>query len=293
MIYVGIILLCIILAGAGYFFGYRSKGLMRIKYLLDVKDRFAKEGEGAKRLLVGGSDVLYSFDTDAISAKTKMRTVNFGLNVGLGMGFLLDVARKYAKPGDKIVLCLAYSLYFKPSYDIFAYEYYRMFQKRELRRFSLKQQAYYLLGNLKLNLEYKQKQFDLAKSGAYVNVQGSDFAEQKNKPLVFPDAFGSTAATKDLEQFCEECAANDIKVYVTYPSTLYFEDYKTSAYIWQLRDYLLANYNVIGEPWDYMVPREQIFNSVYHVNEQGQAQRTERLLEEIEEQEERPDARAL
>lgn len=286
MIFVMVVLVCGVLGcGLGYFFGYRSKGLLRIRHLLDVKMAFAADVAGPKRLIVGGSDVLYSFDTDRISAATGVRTVNFGLNVGLGMGFLLDVARKNVKPGDEVVLCLAYSLYFKPSYDVFAYEYYRMFRKRELRRFSWRQQVYYLLGNVKLNMAYRQKQFELAESGAYVRVRGSELEARKNTPLVFPAQFKRTAAVRDLEQFCQWCADRDVVVRVTYPSTLRFDVYEASPYLRELQAYLMANYEVIGEPGDYLVTHEQIFNSVYHVNEAGQRARTERFLREVEEAE--------
>ncbi|EUJ23142.1 hypothetical protein PGRAN_09426 [Listeria grandensis FSL F6-0971] len=281
MIFVMVVLCGVVGCGLGYFFGYRSKGLLRIRHLLDVKTAFAADGDGPKRLIVGGSDVLYSFDTDRIGEETGIRTVNFGLNVGLGMGFLLDVARENVKPGDEVVLCLAYSLYFKPSYDVFAYEYYRMFRKRELRRFSWRRQMYYLLGNFKLNMAYRQKQFELAESGAYVRVRGSELEACKNKPLVFPTQFTRTAAVRDLEQFCQWCADQDVVVRVTYTSTLRFDVYDESSYLRELQAYLTANYEVIGEPWDYLVPHEQIFNSVYHVNEAGQRARTELFLREV------------
>ncbi|CAM4245092.1 hypothetical protein LIBO111022_12315 [Listeria booriae] len=276
-----IIFMVLVLIGCGYFFFYRSKGILRIKQLLDIKTKYAQQTTGAKRLIIGGSDVLYSFDTDKIERETAMPTVNFGVNVGLGMGFLLDEAKRQAKPGDEVVLCLAYSLYFKPAYDVFAYEYYRMFEKRQLTRFTWKQHAYYLIGNFKLNMGYKQKQFDISTSGAYVNVSGALLPDEKYKPLQFPVHFRETEAVLKLESFCEYCRQEGIRVRVTYPSTLGFEAYDDSLYLQQLVAYLEANYRVIGTPSDYFVPRAWIFNSVYHVNDIGQQVRTEQLLEEM------------
>ncbi|EIA7377616.1 hypothetical protein K7S98_002755 [Listeria monocytogenes] len=271
------------LIGISYFFFYQSKGIIRIEHLLKLKIAYAKKATGPKRLIVGGSDVLYSFDTDKIEQETNKLTVNFGINVGLGLGFLLDEVKRQIKPGDDVILCLAYSLYFKPAYSIFSYEYYRMFDKSQLRRFKWKQQIFYLLSNFKLNMTYKQKQFDIAESGAYINVSGECLDGKKNKPLHFPEKFIETDATLLLEQFYELCLKKDIRLRITYPSTLGFNDYYDVTYISQLGTYLEENFNVIGKPADYFVSQKEIYNSVYHVNELGQLERTNRLITELRE----------
>ncbi|MBC1826620.1 hypothetical protein HCI96_05620 [Listeria seeligeri] len=274
----------LLLVGISYFFFYQSKGIMRIEHLLELKREYAKKTTGPKRLIVGGSDVLYSFDTDRIEQETKQLTVNFGVNVGLGMGFLLDEVKQQIQPGDEVILCFAYSMYFKPAYNIFAYEYYRMFDKRKLVRFNWKQHIYFLLSNFKLNMTYKQKQFDISESGAYINVSGECLADRKNKPLYFPANFVETEVTLLLENFCEMCKKQDIRVRLTYPSTLGFNTYNKITYIKQLTTYLEENFDVIGKPADYFVSHEAIYNSVYHVNMIGQLERTERLLTELKEE---------
>ncbi|EDN8189242.1 hypothetical protein GSY37_14650 [Listeria monocytogenes] len=272
------------LVGISYFFFYQSKGIIRIEHLLQLKRAYAKRATDSKRLIVGGSDVLYSFDTDKIEQETNKLTVNFGINVGLGLGFLLDEIERQLKPGDDVILCLAYSLYFKPAYSIFSYEYYRMFDKHQLRQFKWKQQIFYLLSNFKLNMTYKQKQFDISESGSYINVSGECLNLKKNKPLHFPEKFIETEATLLLEQFQELCIKKDIRLRITYPSTLGFNDYYEITYIKQLTAYLEENFNVIGKPADYFVSQKAIYNSVYHVNELGQLERTNRLITELREE---------
>ncbi|EKA2552432.1 hypothetical protein OJ633_002956 [Listeria monocytogenes] len=268
-----------------YFFFYQSKGIIRIEHLLNLKRAYAMKATGPKRLIVGGSDVLYSFDTDKIEQETNKLTVNFGINVGLGLGFLLDEIERQIKPGDNVILCLAYSLYFKPAYNIFSYEYYRMFDKHQLRRFKWKQQIFYLLCNFKLNMTYKQKQFDITESGSYINVSSECLDDKKNKPLYFPAKFIETEATLLLEQFHERCKKRDIKMQITYPSTLGFNDYFEITYIKQLKTYLEENFNVIGKPENYFVSKKEIYNSVYHVNQLGQLERTNQLIVELREEE--------
>lgn len=281
MIFVASFAMIIVAGILLYFFTYKAKGILRIKRLLETKEKYAAGITGNKRLIVGGSDVLYSFDTALLNEKEQLPHVNFGLNVGLGMQFILDTALENAESGDEIVLCLAYSLYYRPNNDIFAYEYYRMYDRKKLKRFSLQEQVYYLLANLKLNLKFVEKKFEISECGAYQNIAFSDLAPSKNKPLRFPDHFEETEAIQALDLFMKEAEAQNIKVSLTYPSTLGFEAYEHSSYIADLKEYLEYNYPVIGTPNDYFVPISEIANSVYHVNQLGQRNRTKQFLKEV------------
>ncbi|EJQ43720.1 hypothetical protein IEQ_05048 [Bacillus cereus BAG6X1-2] len=268
-----------------YFYFYPSKGIQRIRQLEKVKNKYVSQINGPKRILVGGSDVLYGFNTDKMNQELAIPTVNLGTNVGLGMGYLLDFAREHLKPGDEVIICPAYSLYYKRPYDIFAYEYYRMYDRKKLKVFTLTEKIYFLLANMKLNFSYVQKQFNLSDSGAYIGVKGSLLDEKKNKPLKFPRKFEETESIQKLLDFKGYCLKNQINVQLTFPSTLYFEDYINNIYLQELEQYLSAEFDCIGKPESYYVPKTQIYNSVYHVNELGQSLRTRNLITYLEDKE--------
>ncbi|WP_431162479.1 hypothetical protein [Bacillus mycoides] len=243
-----------------------------------MKQTYANHVIGPKRLIIGGSDVLYSFNTEEMNRELIVPTVNFGTNVGLGMGHLLDFAKAHLNTGDQVIICPAYSLYYKKAYDIFAYEYYRMYDRKKLKRFSLKEQSYFFLRNLKLNFSYVQKQFKLSSSGAYVEVAGSELVNRKNRPLKLPKHFVETEAVQYLKEFKKYCIDNRIDIKLTFPSTLYFSKYNNCQYLEELFDYLSTEFDCIGRPENYFVPRTHIYNSVYHVNEIGQSLRTNSLI---------------
>lgn len=261
-----------------YFFFYQSKGILRINELEEVKQDFSNKITNPKYLIMGGSDVLYSFDTDRINKQTEIPTVNLGTNVGLGLGYLLDFTTKQAKSGDTIIACLAYSLYTNPPYHMFAFEYFRMYDKKKLKRYTIKQFLYYFLGNVQYNLTYVQKYFNIGESGCYIEVIGSELEESKNHPLRFPTKFNETESIRKLNEFKQYCYQHNINLIVTYPSTLEFKSYENSYYLKELMEYLKRNYQVIGEPSDYFVPKDEIFNSVYHVNKIGQQKRTDEFI---------------
>lgn len=269
-----------------YFFYYPSKGILRIKELERIKTTFSHKQVTSKRLILGGSDVLYSFNTEIMNRELRVPTVNLGTNVGLGLGYLLEYGKELVKPGDQIIACLAYSLYTNPPYHVFSFDYYRMFAKKKLTRFSSSVFIYYFFANLNYNLSYVQREFVLGESGCYLNVRGTQLAVEKEKPLPLPKKFTRTESIILLEEFKAYCLKSKIDLFITYPSTLEFADYQNSTYLQQLSEYLTKNYQVIGTPKDYFVPHNQIFNSVYHINEVGQLHRTKKLMKLLREREE-------
>ncbi|EOO04742.1 hypothetical protein IAW_06056 [Bacillus cereus str. Schrouff] len=280
-----ICLLCIVTILFFYYHFYSSPGIKRIKDLEEIKDNYAKGIIGNKRLIIGGSDVLYAFNTSEMNKKLKIPTINYGTNVGMGLGYLLDMAKYNLKKGDQVILCLAYSLYYKKPYDIFAYEYYRMYDQKKLKRFSYKDKVYFFLANMKLNFSYVQKKFEITDCGAYVKIRGTKLERKKEKPLRFPEKFEETHSIRKLQEFRQYCLDNNIDVKLTFPSTLYFSSYTENRYLNELYDYLKLNFNCIGKPESFLVPKGQIYNSLYHVNEIGQNRRTQSLINYLEIQE--------
>lgn len=269
-------LLCIFITL--YFYFYSSPGIKRIKDLEEIKENFTKKTTGSKRIIIGGSDVLYAFNTNEMNKQLKVPTINYGTNVGMGVGYLLDFAKKHLKTGDQVIVCLAYSLYYKKTYDIFSYEYYRMYNRKKLKRFSIQDKIYFFFANMKLNFSYIQKKFKITDCGAYVDVRGSNLESKKEKPLVFPEKFKETDSIIKLKEFKQFCLDNNIDIKLTFPSTLYFSCYMDSLYLKELYDYVSLEFDCIGKPESYFVPREEIYNSVYHVNKIGQEKRTNNLI---------------
>lgn len=288
MIYLMILLMSFIVVCFSfiiYFYCYSSKRIKRIRDIENIKRLYANKIVGKKRMIVGGSDVLYAFNTDKMNKELKVPTVNFGLNVGLGMGYLLDFAKENLKSGDQVIICMAYSLYYKKAYDIFAYEYYRMYDRKKLKYFSMRQQLYFLLANLKLNFSYVQKQFELSDTGSYVNMKGSKLENRKNKPLCFPKHFEETDAVRYLIQFRNYCIENQIDIKLTFPSTLFFKEYRNCIYIQELVQYVSREFECIGDFESYLVPKSHIYDSVYHLNKIGQLARTDNLINYLKSQE--------
>ncbi|WP_051994275.1 hypothetical protein [Listeria rocourtiae] len=179
-----VLLVCIVISLYSRF--YQSRRIEVLQEMLAKKQTYANNIVGNKIVIAGGSEVLYSFDTDFLSKHLEIPAVNLGSNIGFGAGFIIDQAKLCLKSGDTLVLSLAYGLYHRPLYDVFAYEYFRMYDRKQLCRFTWGQRAYYLMKNFVLNRRFEEKSFDMSPSGAYRNIRGSELPKhKKNTASVF------------------------------------------------------------------------------------------------------------
>ncbi len=60
--------------------------------------------------LVGGSNVMFGYDSDQLTAGLRQPVYNLGIGAALGLPFMLNEVRDVAKPGDTVLLSLEYDL---------------------------------------------------------------------------------------------------------------------------------------------------------------------------------------
>src|SRR5688572_18841895 len=64
-----------------------------------------------KLLLAGGSATLFGVQAELIEQTLNYPTVNMGTHAGLGIAYILHLAKQAAKPGDTVLLAFEYSTY--------------------------------------------------------------------------------------------------------------------------------------------------------------------------------------
>jgi hypothetical protein len=63
-------------------------------------------------ILVGGSNVAFSFDSNFIRQSLQMNVINVGVHIGFGICFMLNMVKKYLHPGDVVLICPEYEQFF-------------------------------------------------------------------------------------------------------------------------------------------------------------------------------------
>ncbi len=79
--------------------------------IIQKKKAISASIPGPRLLLVGGSSVLFGLNAKMIEEQTGRRTVNMGTHAGLGLDYILYLAKKVARPGDTILIVIEYELY--------------------------------------------------------------------------------------------------------------------------------------------------------------------------------------
>lgn len=74
-----------------------------------LKHRLLREQVPPRVILVGGSNVLYGFDSPTIQQQTGLNPVNMGLIGGLRLDYLLNEVQCQVQDGDLVVLALEYN----------------------------------------------------------------------------------------------------------------------------------------------------------------------------------------
>src|SRR5579871_2878797 len=82
------------------------------EYGFFAKEKLLKTVPSPRIIVIGGSNATFSFDSKVLKAEMRENVVNAALHIGFGTQYMLNVAGKYARPGDIIVLCPEYEQFY-------------------------------------------------------------------------------------------------------------------------------------------------------------------------------------
>lgn len=105
-----------ILAGI-WFIGLEAQynvGTPSSRWVFDAyqkKIAIAEQSSKNRILIVAGSNALFGINSQKIELFWHRPTINLGVNAGLGLPYILYLAKKTAKPGDIILMPMEYALY--------------------------------------------------------------------------------------------------------------------------------------------------------------------------------------
>lgn len=95
----------------------------------------------------------------------------------------------------------------------------------------------------------------------------------------------STYGMKIIHDFTIWCQQNKITVLATWPNTIWFETYKgqnQQAFFQSIEKfYKQLGVPVLGKAEDFMYEKSMIYDTSYHLNEQGVSQRTQQTIDLI------------
>jgi len=270
--------------------------------------------DGPKIVLVGGSNLAFGIDSQLMQTQTGCPVVNMGMNGYFGVRYMLEEVRPSLRRGDTVVVALEYDSFFKPvdgtasnlllivkaNPQAFAYLSPRqqlavlgampyVAQEKLLRlirgvAFGLRD-AVSSEEDEPATLEEMTMEIETLSGfnaeGDLVSHLGVDWPYEREQGIdpatpVDPEIIGLLAAfNADMEN-------RGVRVMVSYTPLLRSFYHQHQAGIDNVHRLLTqAELTVPAAPADYVYDESFFFDTVFHVNAEGRALRSERLAADI------------
>jgi len=305
-----IALVVLFLFWGGLVLGMSGRATESSQWVFDVYEKkraYAQSIEERKLVIVSGSNALFGINSEMLEVALGMRVVNFGVNAGVLLPFMLYKAKEVIKEGDVVVLPLEYHVY---TYDgVPNAQMIDTIFSRDMGVFyalTLREQ-FLMVWNITVKrvlAGYEAKGGTPVSSGLYgahnVDARGDQVgatAAAKSEAIRGElDALmannygeiyrGDALAWEYLGEFVAWCEARDAEV-IFMPSTmLFFDEYKSDPKeLWFYEnlpeEVRKRGWRFVGEPFEYMYEKEHYFNTDFHLTVEARDMRTRQMIYDI------------
>lgn len=280
------------------------------KWVNDVyekKSAYAKSIDGKKIIVVAGSNTLFGLDSKKISNAFNIPVVNYGVNAGVFLPYILYKAKSIINNNDIVLLPLEYPMYnyngipneqmidtiFSRDFDAF----FELTLKEEFLMlwnitFNRLLKGYTDKNNIQ-NFKGLYGAHNINKYGDQINTDDKYKNENMKKVInqynanKYANNFNKNALAWDyLSDFMQWCKRKNVKV-IFMPSTMmYFDDYKNDLknkefYINLPKFIQNKKWIFIGNTYDYMYDKKYYFNTDFHLTKEGKNLRTNQMIKDL------------
>lgn len=269
-----------------------------------VKKHENVDMEQNKLIITAGSNTLFGIRTKDISESLKIPAYNLAIHAGLGLEFIIEDAKEVLRSGDVVILPLEYNHFYAPKGTTkLALDYNAAFGEEKRNPFTIdslklvfeekpydnvKKISKSLLNNKENDTELIENpngynSENINNHGDQTNQLGpQELALAKVGPVEIPGEFNESGGLLTIKEFNNWCEQNNIKLFITYPNTMYFKEYEDEhykKYFESLSDYFAKRkISTIGQPSDFLYDKKYFYDTGYHLNEEGMTVRTKEFI---------------
>lgn len=281
-------------------FSYTPNMIIWDKESYDLKDNISKNIEEQKIVILSGSNGHFGISAEEMTKELGIKTVNYALDFSLGT-YSFEKAKKILKKGDIVFMPLEYEFYWYNEKNFFdeqpAYARYILTYDKE----------YYSNLSILKKMRYTLVQFDdllcnimsryILPTQVYESKTINQFGDETNysnpssleniNPLSIPEDFSLNKydGPKKILEFADWCKENNVHLIASFPSTIYFEEYKNKEYQDFLskiiRFYSIEKIDLLGNPEDFFYEKNLFYDTIYHLNQEGKKVRTKFIIDEL------------
>ena len=269
---------------------------------IKLKHRLLRNVDSPRIILIGGSGVGYSVDSELITSRTGKYTINMGLFAQFGLRYMLADVKEDVKDSDIVIISPEYHqfyyfldgwrgfnelIYINPK---FVLNITHANQVKNIVKFFPR----FFLGKVKSIRGYLDQMFSNDEREVIYNEHG-DHISHLNKERVFDinrlglfHDFVSTSKQKFnpdsirvLNEFYTEMTKKGANVFFLYPTIPQPQFQKYNKYIREVYEKLQFDLEmpVLSNPENEIQPIEDFYNTIYHLRADGREAKTKRLIQ--------------
>lgn len=260
------------------------------------KDHLLATAKSPRIILIGGSNVSLSINSQIIKDSLRYNPVNTGISANIGLAYMLDHTLAYVRPGDIIVVSPEYSQFYdelaygreellRTILDVAPHEIFKL-RKKQLWHV-IKYIPRYALSKFKPS-EYASDNADetsVYERSAF-NQFGDAYRHWEMAPQTFPalepPSNYDPSVVNMLLDYKLDIEQRGATLYITFPAlekSSFENQVKEIATV--EKDLRRNGFNLLGNPQRYKMPQEIMFDTPYHLTKQGVDYRTQLLVSDI------------
>lgn len=275
-----------------------------VREAYQYKDEIAERIQEPKIAIIAGSNALFGLNSAMLSDNYHRRVVNYGVNAGVGLEYIIKRGQGILKPGDIALLPIEYGMFnYDDDTNSVMLDYYLSDASLFYR------QSLYLQFNLLLNLSVKRLYEGYIGLPAGFKVQGlygahnmNESGDQLNSALAqrhvtqlevlqqqVPSRDGKDFSAHNkswkILQALQKHADNNNICLIYIPATImYNRGYKEiaseKAYYGGIAKLAREKgLTYVGDPFDFMYPTESYFDTNYHLVSEQRNVHTQNIID--------------
>ncbi len=275
------------------------------------KERIANSINGKKIVVVAGSNVLFGVDSKLLSKAFKLPVVNYGVNAGIELPYILYISKKIIKKGDIVLLPLEYPMYsYKGETSQQMIDYVLSREPSFFWKLSLKEQFYMVwhIGFERIYHGYFYQGGKPITEGLYGAHHIDQYGDQNeteigyrtewmqkdilNNYAINAERYGeefneNSLGWQYLQFFIDWCHVKGATT-IFMPSTLmqhpnYLKNKKERWFYENIANEIKKEgWRFIGKPYDYMYDKEDYFNTNFHLIDRARKKRTQQMILDLQ-----------
>jgi hypothetical protein len=288
-------LLVILLITAGLCLPVTPRASKSLLFASVFKNRLLRNTDGPRLIFVGGSNLSFGLDSEAVENNLNLHVINTAIHAKLGLNYMLTNTLQFIKEGDIVILAPEYQLFFDDP-NVVSEELSRLILDVDPTYFKLLTglQKFRLIGwvpkyafsKFKPSEYYGALESDVHSVNAF-NKFGDVFAHWDLKPRPFKpfpaiEREVNAAILDDIIEFNLDVREKGGRLFFSFPCLQEQSFNNSRRYIEKVLEAVKQReLPILGSPERYMMPSELMFDSPYHLTRKGVERRTALFIEDF------------